>query len=65
MHAVLRQRFESLKSFSKHNGEKYYSESFPPVASKRCYVACSDLDFELNRSLDPLAKSGYEFVPIF
>ena len=38
------------------------SESFPPVASKRCYA--SDLDFELNRSSDPLAKSGYKFVGI-
>ena len=31
---------------------------------KRCYVASSDLDFELNRSSDPLAKSGYKFVDI-
>ena len=30
------ERFECLKSFSKHNGLKYYSESFPPIASKRC-----------------------------
>ena len=27
-------------------------------------VASSDLDFELNRSSDPLAKSGYKFVDI-
>ena len=40
------EKSESLKSFSKHNGQKYYSESFPTVASKRCYVAYSDLDFE-------------------
>ena len=58
------ERFESLKSFSKHNGKKYYGESFPPVARKRCYVASLDLDFELNRSPDPLAKSGYKFIDI-
>ena len=58
------EKFESLKSFSKHNGYKYHSESFPPVASKRCYLASSDLDFELNRSLDSLAKSSYKFVDI-
>ena len=28
------------------------------------YVASSDLNFELNRSLDPLAKSGYKFIDI-
>ena len=28
----------------------------------RCYVASSDLDFELNRSSDPLAKSRYKFI---
>ena len=28
------------------------------VASERCYVASLDLDFELNRSSDPLAKNG-------
>ena len=58
------ERFESLKSFSKHNGSKYYRESFPPVVSKRCYVAFSDLDFEVNRNSDPIAKSGYKFVDI-
>ena len=59
------ERFEGLKSFSNHNGQKYYSESFPPVTSERlCYVASSDLDFELNRSKDPLAQSGYKFVDI-
>ena len=58
------ERFESLKSFSKHIGQKYYSESFPQVSSKRCYVASSDLDFELNRSSNPLAKRGYKFVEI-
>ena len=41
-----------------------YSESFPLVASKRYYVASSELDFELNRSSDPLAKSCYKFVDI-
>ena len=28
------------------------------VASERCYVASLDLDFELKRSSDPLAKIG-------
>ena len=37
---------------------------FPPVASKRCYVTSSDLNFELNRSPDPLAKSGYKLFDI-
>ena len=41
-----------------------YSKLFPLVASKRCYVASSDLDFELNISSDPLSKSGYKFVDI-
>ena len=58
------ERFESLKSFSKHNGQKYHSKSFPPVAYKRCYVAFSDLDFELNRSSVLLSESGYKFVDI-
>ena len=58
------ERLESLKSFSKHIGQEYYSESFPPIASRRCYVVSSDLDFELNTSSDPLAKSGYKFVDI-
>ena len=44
--------------------KKYHSESFAPVASERCYVVSSDLDFELNRTSDPLAKSGYKFVDI-
>ena len=56
--------FESMKSASKHRVIKYYSESFSPVAFKRCYVASLDLDFELNRSSDPLAKSCYKFVDI-
>ena len=65
MHGLFQtERFESLKSFSKHNGEKYCSESFPPVVSERCYVASSDLDFELKRSSDSLTKSGYKFVDI-
>ena len=46
------ERFESLKSVSKHRVIKKYSESFSSVAFKRCYVASSDLDFELNRSSD-------------
>ena len=58
------ERSESLKSFSKYNGYIYYSESFPPVASERCYVPSSYLDFELNRNLDPLAERGYKFVDI-
>ena len=58
------ERFKSLKSFGKHNGQKYYSESFPLFASKRCYVAFSDLYFELNKPSDPLTKSGYKFVNI-
>ena len=41
-----------------------YSGSFPPVVCKRCYVASSDLVFELNRSSDQLAKSVYKFVDI-
>ena len=63
-HRFKTERFESLKSFSKHNGKKYYRESFSQVASGRCYVASSGLDFELNRSSDPLAKNGYKFVDI-
>ena len=59
-----KERFESLKSFSKHDGKKYYSESFPPVVSKRCYVASSDLDIELNGSSNPLTKIGYKFIDI-
>ena len=46
------ERLESLKSFSKHNSQNYCSGSFPPVASERCYVAPSDLDFELNKNSD-------------
>ena len=50
------ERFESLKSVSKHRVIKKYSESFSSVAFKRCYVASSDLDFELNRSSDSFPK---------
>ena len=35
-----------------------------PVSSKGCYVVSLDLDFELNRSADPLAKSSNKFVDI-
>ena len=63
-HRFKTERFESLKSFGKRNGKKYYSESFPPVVSKKCYVASWELDFELNRSSDRLAKSGYKFIDI-
>ena len=51
-----RERFESLKSVSKHRVIKKHSESFSSVAFKRCYVASSDLDFELNRSSDSFPK---------
>ena len=50
------ERFKSLKSVSKHHVIKRYSESFSSVAFKRCYVASSDLDFELNRSSDSFPK---------
>ena len=42
----------------------FSDHQFPPVASKKCYVVSSDLDFELSRISDPLAKSGYKFVNI-
>ena len=51
------ERFESLKSVSKHRVIKQYMESFSPVALKRYYVASLDLDFELNRTSDPLPKT--------
>ena len=41
---------------SKHRVIKKYSESFSSVVFKRCYVASSDLDFQLNRSSDPFPK---------
>ena len=50
------ERCESLKSVSKRRVIKMYSESFSSVAFKRCYVASSDLDFELNRSSDSFPK---------
>ena len=51
------ERFESLKSVSKHRVIKKYSESFSSVAFRRCYyVPSSDLDFELNRSSDSFPK---------
>ena len=50
------ERFESLKSVSKHRVIKKYSESFSSVAFKRCYAESSDLDFELNRSSDSFPK---------
>ena len=37
---------------------KKYSESFSSVVFKRCYVASSDLDFELNRSSDSFLKGS-------
>ena len=53
-----------MKSASKHRVIRYYSESFCPVAFKRCHVASLDLDSELNRSSDPLAKNGIKLADI-
>ena len=52
-------RFETkrFESASMQYVRKYYSDPFPPVTSKRYYAASLDLDFELNRSSDPLAKT--------
>ena len=43
---------------------KYYSESFSPVAFKRCYVASLDVDFDLKRSSNPLAENGVKLAGI-
>ena len=37
---------------------------FHQLLLKDINVASSDLDFELNRNSDPLAKSGYKFIDI-
>ena len=58
------ERFESLKSVSKHRVIKKYSESFSSVAFKRCYVASSDLDFDLNRSSDSFSKRPYNGIKL-
>ena len=57
-------RFESLKSVSKHRVIKCKSNAFSQVAFKRYYVASLDLDFELSRSSDPLAKNGNKLADI-
>ena len=49
-------RFET-ESLSKHHVSSTASH-FPPIAFKRCYGASLYLDFELNRSSDPLAESA-------
>ena len=51
-----------MKNVSKHRVIKKYSESFFSVAFKRCYVASSDLDFELNRSSDSFTLKGPKMV---
>ena len=51
-HRFKTERFGSLKSVSKYRVIKKYSESFSSVVFKRCYVASSDLYFDLNRSSD-------------
>ena len=53
-----------MKSTSKYGVIKYYSESFFPFAFKRFYVASLDVDFELNRSSDPLTTNGIKLVDI-
>ena len=58
------ERFESLKNVRKQHVQKYYSESFPRVASKTRNVAFLDIDFELNKSSNPLAKNGNKFIDI-
>ena len=52
------ERLESLKNVRKHLVQKYYTESLPSVASKRCNVA----SLELNSSSDPLTKNGNLFL---
>ena len=51
-----------MKNVRKDNFQKHYNESFPQVASKRSNVASLDLDYELNKSSDPLAKNDNNFT---
>ena len=59
------ERFKGLKSVRKHVIRKYYSESLPQLILKfvtpHLWISIL-IDFELNKSSDPLAKNGNKFI---